>query len=120
MKETDLDDISKYIIDQELYKNPDLDSWLLAQKLEMEEEELLVAIKNKTGKPFKQVINEIRVKRLVRNLDKTILFQKPGYYYKLSGFKSRTPFERMFKKETGMTLSEYIRKLKSINQKIKY
>ncbi|SNS79927.1 hypothetical protein SAMN06295967_1413, partial [Belliella buryatensis] len=52
MKETDLDDISNYIIEQELYKNPDLDSWLLAQKLEMEEEELLVAIKNKTGKPF--------------------------------------------------------------------
>ncbi|GAB2610469.1 helix-turn-helix domain-containing protein [Belliella aquatica] len=116
MKELNLDNIRKYIIEQELYKNPDLDSWLLAQKLEMEEDALLNDIKQNTGKHFKQFLNDIRIAFLVQELDKAFLFQKPGYYYKLSGFKSRTPFERMFKKETGVTLSEYIRKLKEANQ----
>lgn len=116
MKELILDNIRKYIIEQELYKNPDLDSWLLAQKLEMEEDALLIDIKQNTGKHFKQFLKDIRIAFLVQELDKMFLFQKPGYYYKLSGFKSITPFERMFKKETGVTLSEYIRKLKEANQ----
>ncbi|GAB2626435.1 hypothetical protein GCM10026987_24600 [Belliella aquatica] len=100
MKKLNLNDISKCIIEQELYKNPDLDSWLLAQKLGIEEDALLIDIKQNTGKHFKQFLNDIRIVSLVQELDKTFLFQRPGYYYKLSGFKSRTPFERMFKEET--------------------
>ncbi len=53
-------------------------------------------------------VNEFRISVLVDILDKEILFKRPGYYYAQSGFRSRTPFERFFKKRTGMTVSDYI------------
>ncbi|GAB2625735.1 helix-turn-helix domain-containing protein [Belliella aquatica] len=111
-----LEEIKFKIAEGNWFKNPDLDSLLLAEKLGAEEDELIALIKKETGMHLKEFINAIRIDLLKSLLDKTIIFERPGYYYKYSGFKSRTPFERHFKAKTGMTVQQYILEIREKNK----
>jgi AraC-like DNA-binding protein len=111
-------EIKVKISESNWFKNPDLDSWMLSQKLGLPEDELNELIKRESGMLLKDFLNELRIELVKLLLDKTIIFERPGYYYKYSGFKSRTPFERHFKSITGMTVQQYILALRAQNKKL--
>ena len=98
--------IKNKLIEGNLYKNSSLDSFLMSEKLGVSEQTIKSCIQEETGLTFSGFVNEFRISVLVDILDKEILFKRPGYYYAQSGFRSRTPFERFFKKHTGMTVSD--------------
>ncbi len=109
-----LDEITNKILERDLFRNPDLDTLLFFQKTGMAEETVLKEIRQKKGQTFLAYLNDLRIETLLITLNKEIIFQRPGYYYQNSGFKSRTPFERCFKEKTGMNLQNYIENLKKI------
>jgi len=107
-----IEEIKSKIIKNNLFKNSDLDSWLLAEKLAISEVELSLFIKDETDLTVKDFINELRIQEVIELMNKTIIFHPVSYYYKISGFKSRSPFDRVFKQKAGMTVRNYIAKLK--------
>lgn len=111
-----LDIIKAKIFEANLYKNPDLDVWILADKLGVRENELSLFIKDEADMTVKAFINELRIQDLIKILDNAIIFNRISYYFENSGFKSRSPFERCFKRKTGMTIRDYIQILKKENK----
>jgi AraC-like DNA-binding protein len=111
-----VEEIKFKIAEGSWFKNPDLDSWMLGQKLGLPEEVLNNFISQETGMLLKDFLNEFRIDLLKALLDRAIIFERPGFYYRYSGFKSRTPFERHFKSKTGMTVQQYIFAIRESNK----
>jgi len=84
----------------------------LAQNLSMTRNQLSAMINNKTGENFYQFINTYRVEEVKRNLSdpakKNYTILAMAYD---AGFPSKSSFHSIFKKYTGLTPSEYIKKL---------
>ncbi|MBD2844310.1 helix-turn-helix transcriptional regulator [Paenibacillus sp. IB182496] len=85
----------------------DLSLDLLASKLKITSSYLSGLFKNKIGVNFKQYLNAIRMKQAEHLLLHTNL--KIQDIADQVGYRSLTPFMRMFKKTTGHTPSEYRR-----------
>ena len=61
------------------------------------------------GLSFSDVINEYRVKEVIRLINEGSHKQhKLLHLAELAGFNSKATFNRIFKKKTGMTPSQYI------------
>lgn len=102
----------KYVEGEEIYLDADLSLRSLAEKIAMHPNQLSWLLNESIGKNFNEFINHYRVqafKRLAQDPTKsnlTIL----GLAYE-SGFNSKTVFNTYFKKETGLTPSQYLKKL---------
>lgn len=93
---------------EKLYKNPDLNMNLLAQKANLSNGYLSQIINQKEGKNFYDFVNTYRVEEVKANLSNP----KYAHYSILgigleAGFKSKSTFNAAFKKITGKTPSAF-------------
>jgi len=94
--------------DNKMYLNPDLNLRILAEKANLSERQLSAFLNNEMRVSFYDLINFYRVteakrRLLSRDYDK---FTMEGIGYSC-GFKSRSSFFKIFKKETGVSPSAY-------------
>lgn len=102
-------EIEKWVVEKELFKNPGITVPEMARIIGMPPH-TLSAILNAHGKKFTDFVNTYRVKYVIAQLDK-------GSNENMSiegianeaGFASRSTFYTAFKKNTGLTPSEYLR-----------
>ncbi|HCN49135.1 MAG TPA: AraC family transcriptional regulator [Chryseobacterium sp.] len=99
--------------EKEYYKDPELTLGDLARVLDIQPGILSQVINSKEGKNFYDYINTLRAEAF-----KQLLLQPESRQYTLlalafeCGFNSKTSFNRNFKKITGMSPSQYAKKLK--------
>lgn len=92
------------------YLNPDLTLRLLAEQVQIHPNQLSWLLNEKVGKNFNEFINHYRVEhfKTLANDPANSHISLVGLAYE-SGFNSKTVFNTFFKKETGMTPSEYLK-----------
>lgn len=94
--------------EEKLYRNPTLSMDLLAEKAELSNGYLSQIINQKEGKNFYDFVNAYRVKEVKHHLTN----EKYAHYSILgigleAGFQSKSTFNAVFKKMTGMTPTQY-------------
>lgn len=100
----------KYMEEEEVFKNFDLDREDIALALGTNRQYLVDAVKSETGKTFMDYVNDYRLdyakQQLVTDISTPVANIMQG-----SGFSSSTTFYRLFKEKFGMTPNE-LRKIK--------
>ncbi|HMQ46472.1 MAG TPA: helix-turn-helix transcriptional regulator [Saprospiraceae bacterium] len=108
LAEAEMEKVATYVREQKPYLNPDLKLQDLAEALQMPKNELSKILNHAFGKNFFDYINHWRIQEFIelhkhpRNSHLNI--SDMAY---LSGFNSRTAFNRAFRKATGKTPSAY-------------
>lgn len=101
-------DIEKLIVEEELYKLPDLSLDVLVERIGLNRCYVSGALNRCAGKNFSTYINEYRVKEAIRLMsespDANLTIEAIGYE---SGFNDRSNFYRMFKKITGLSPTDF-------------
>ncbi|WP_299272506.1 helix-turn-helix domain-containing protein [uncultured Psychroserpens sp.] len=100
--------LEKYVGDDQVFKNPDLDLKMLADNLEVHPRMLSQAINKVIGNNFHEYINNYRIeesKRLLIKFPSEKLTVKEIMYE--AGFTSKSSFNTLFKVKTGLTPTEY-------------
>ncbi len=106
--------LKKLILEEELYKNPDLKLNDLAKKINISGHQLSQLLNDNLGKSFAAYINEYRITaacELIAN-DKAIKLEAIGYEV---GFNSKSTFYTAFKKHKHTTPTIYKEGLLSLN-----
>ncbi len=102
----------KLIEDERPYLDPDLTLSQLASRLDMHPNYLSQVINDKEGVTFYDFINALRVKEFERRVQlpegQQLTLVALAYD---CGFNSKTSFNRNFKKVTGLSPSDYLRRL---------
>lgn len=98
---------------EKLYKDPALNMDILAQKSELSNGYLSQIINQKEGKNFYDFVNTYRVKEVKQHL----VDNEYDHYSILgigleAGFQSKSTFNAVFKKMTGMTPTQYKKKVR--------
>lgn len=100
----------KYMEEEEVFKNFDLDRENIALALGTNRQYLADAVKSETGKTFMDYVNDYRLdyakQQLITEITTPVANIMQG-----SGFSSSTTFYRLFKEKFGMTPNE-LRKIK--------
>jgi len=99
-----------FLSEKEPYTNPDLTLEMLAKEIEMPVNRLSLIINRGLNKNFYDLINEKRVEKskiLLKEMGTETTIEYVAYE---SGFNSRASFYRAFKKHTGITPTEFLRK----------
>lgn len=106
-----------YLLKTEAFKKEDLSRDDLATALGTNRQYLIDAIKNETGKTFKDYINSIRIEyayeMLITDWDATI-----ESIYLAAGFTTRSTFNRLFKEQYGMNPIEMREAAKQIEKEL--
>ncbi len=103
------DKVIQEIENKRLYLNPDFKYTSLASRVGISARYMSEVINRQFGKSFTDLINDYRVKEVQQRLT-----DKSNQQFTLlaiafdSGFNSKASFNRIFKKHTGMTPSEYV------------
>ena len=106
--------IESYLSNHETFTKPDLTIYSLSSETKIPVKKISFAINKIKGKNFYDFINDKRI-------EKSILLLKTFPKHTIdsiaidSGFKSRSTFYRAFKKNTGITPTEYMHKLLADN-----
>lgn len=100
--------IDKEILEKRLFQNPDISLDALASELSINKYNLSKIINQTTGKNFNTFINEYRIKEAIKLLSD----QKHDHLSidgiaEECGFANRVSFYRSFKKETGISPSNF-------------
>jgi AraC-like DNA-binding protein len=101
------------LVEQKLYLDENLTLGKIASLMDTTDKKLSFFINHHLHTTFYDLINKERVAMV-----KTQLHEKALQQYTLlgiahnSGFKSKTSFNRIFKKETGLSPSEYVKQFK--------
>lgn len=118
LDESTIQDYSSRLLDymstKKPYLDPDVSLRDLGKQIDVHPNHLSWLLNNNLGKNFNEFINHYRIeyfKNLAQNPDNSH-FSILGLAYD-SGFNSKTVFNTYFKKETGMTPKEYIKKNQS-------
>jgi len=101
--------IDDYLLNNEAYKNPNLNIWHLVNELYVNRTYISQAINKEKGQNFNSYINTIRIEQVLKRLNNNEL-----NYRTISeecGFKSLSTFYRCFKNYTKITPSEYIKSI---------
>ena len=87
---------------------------VLAKKLETNTSYLSYIINNTKKQSFKQYITKLRIAYLIKKLNSDLQYQNYTIQYLAEeiGYTNASAFTRAFKKELGITPSEYIKSLK--------
>lgn len=105
--------IETNILERLDYLDPDLNLQVQASKLSMTTSQLSNQIKELSGETFLNYINRLRINHAVRKLE-----EHPSMDIDIlistSGFNSRASFYRNFKKYTGTTPTEFIKRQQDI------
>ncbi len=96
---------------EKLYLNPEMKRDDLAVKLGISNHELSFVLSNNLGIQFNDLINRYRIEEFVKRMNTTELETKTISSLGLEcGFGSKATFQRAFKKHTGVSPSEYLKK----------
>lgn len=110
--ETEIERLNGYMIDQEPHLNPDMSLKLLANGFKVSPSQLSEIINNGLSMNFNDFINQYRVdeiKKALQNGDHKILSLVAIAFD--CGFNSKATFNRVFKKLTSLSPSEYLKQL---------
>ncbi|WP_316810450.1 AraC family transcriptional regulator [Pedobacter heparinus] len=108
--ETDSSFLLTYLLENEPFTNPDLTLEMLAKEIQLPVSRLSSIINRGLNKNFYDLINEKRVeksKKLLRQMAQENTIEYIAYE---SGFNSRASFYRAFKKNTGITPTQFLSK----------
>lgn len=103
--------LTRFITEEEPFLIPNLSLRSLAEQLEIHPNKLSWLLNERIGKNFNEFINHYRIEYF-----KKLALDKANSHISLiglayeSGFNSKTVFNTYFKKETGMTPKEYLKK----------
>lgn len=119
-EETDLlkQKLHTVVVVQELYKEEDISLAAIAQKMQISDRRLSELFNRELHTSFHDYINRCRV-----NAFKEQVKRKDTQHLKLialayeSGFRSKATFNRIFKKYTGLTPSQYKQMLEDVTDK---
>lgn len=106
-------EIYRILEDRQQYKKAAFDRDALAKHLGVSFKELDSYVMERFGKGVWDFLAEYRVQKIIEVLDKEIIHRRSVYYFKQSGFQSKVSFDRLFKKVTGVSLENYVKKLKA-------
>jgi AraC-like DNA-binding protein len=103
--------LKNILVEQKPFTNPDLTLNDLATTLNVHPNYLSQVINSKKKKNFYELINEKRVEEFIKLISKSSTRQYTllGIAFDC-GFNSKASFNRNFKKHTGLTPSEYLKK----------
>jgi AraC-like DNA-binding protein len=105
-------DLEKLMNSEMLYLQAELSLADISKKLKIPRHHLTQALNTQVGKNFYTYINEFRVETVIESLKKPENRQFTVLAIALeSGFNSKSTFNSVFKKITGLTPSEFIRQL---------
>lgn len=102
--------VESYILKEKPYLDPALKIGDLAEALDMTKHELSKVLNHAFGKNFFDYLNAHRIREFIalRNSPRHAHLHLLDLAYQ-SGFNSRTAFNRAFRKETGLTPSEFFK-----------
>jgi len=101
--------IISYIEETKPYLNSTLTLQNLAEEIRISKNRVSELLNSSLGSSFYDVINEYRVKEVIRLINEGKHEQHTLLYLaEKSGFHSKTTFNRSFKKTTGKTPSQYV------------
>lgn len=107
-----LDKLNKYVAEGQPYTDPELTVNKLAGAINVHPKALSQAINTQLGSNFSDYVNSLRIsyvkERLEHPIDKNETIVEVMYD---AGFNSRSVFNTLFKKKTGLTPSEYKKQL---------
>lgn len=105
--------LQQLMLEQELYKNPDLKLNDLAKKINISGHELSQLLNDNMGKNFAGYINEYRINEAceIIAVNKSIKLEEIGYEV---GFNSKSTFYDAFKKHKGTTPTLYREQLEAL------
>jgi YesN/AraC family two-component response regulator len=109
------DNLLRFIGEEEPFLIPNLSLRSLADQVEIHPNKLSWLLNERMGKNFNEFINHYRIeyfKKLAFNPENSHI-SLLGLAYE-SGFNSKTVFNTYFKKETGLTPKEYLKKNGSV------
>lgn len=105
-----LTEIDKFIIENEIFKNPKITAPEIASMIGIPPHTFSSILNNQYGKRFPDFINTYRINFVIAELDKgTNGNMSIEGIATEAGFASRSAFYNSFKKITGLTPSEYIK-----------
>ena len=104
-------ELKNQIVDQSLHHKPRLSLNNLADALRLNVRDISRAINISTGKNFNDFINQLRVEDIKQQLQDSKEQPKLLDFALAVGFGSKSTFNAVFKRETGITPSEYVRTL---------
>lgn len=101
--------IISYFTEDEPFKDPDFSITLLAKKLDTNTTYIYKTLAIFTNKSFRDLVNEYRVNHILNAIEKNEhkVFTIEHIYLE-AGFLQQSTFNRVFKKTTGLTPSQYI------------
>ncbi|MCB0509780.1 MAG: helix-turn-helix domain-containing protein [Bacteroidetes bacterium] len=102
--------LASYLEESKAFLNPDLSLRSLAEALAIHPNQLSWLLNNKLGKNFNEYINHFRIEsfKSIAKDPKNAHLTIEGLAYE-SGFNSKTVFNTYFKKETGLTPSQFLK-----------
>lgn len=100
--------LEQLIQEEHIYRNPDLSRDIIAERLGISQGYLSQVVNTVTGKNFTTYVNSYRVKSVKKMLKDPAFDQYSLLAIGMeAGFKSKSAFYTTFKKETGMTPSNF-------------
>ncbi|MCR9249283.1 MAG: helix-turn-helix domain-containing protein [bacterium] len=109
-----LNNLRDYMLKQKPYLNPKLTIGLLAKESNISERSISQAINQQLSKSFTDFVNEYRVEEFKQKCTDTNLEHMSLLGLAMdAGFQSKSAFNMVFKKVTGLTPSQYKKSLKS-------
>lgn len=108
----ELDLILNYLEKEKAYLKNDLSLADISEATDIPKHRISVLLNNELGKSFYEIVNEYRTREAIRlmNEGKHLNFTLT-YIAEMAGFNSKATFNRIFKKITNQTPSEYIHTL---------
>lgn len=106
--------VSNYMENQKPYLNPEITLPDLAKEMQLSSNQLSQIINTEFGKNFNEFINEYRVEMFKLKLkDESVQHLSLLGIAMECGFNSKATFNRVFKKTTQISPSEYLKKISS-------
>lgn len=108
-----VEEIYRVLEDRQQYKKAAFDRDTLANRLGVSLKDLDSYIMDRFEKGVWDFLAEYRIQKIIEVLDKEIIHKRSVYYFKQSGFQSKVSFDRVFKRVVGVSLENYVKKLKA-------
>lgn len=107
-------ELDKLMEQEELWRNPDMSLEDLAARLNTNRTTLAQVIRQETNEGYKEYINRFRIDEFMKIINTKKLPNIQEEFFKV-GFRSKATALRHFKEYTGITPSDYLRKIADEN-----